>query len=260
MFAMTTGAAHGCREGGQGRHVPAPVPGRRRDRPVRAAAGTVVTTWEPEGTIVSETFDRTFWEERYHGHHRAHGLRPNPYLTAVAGDLAPGTALDAGCGEGAEAVWLATRGWRVTAVDIATAALRRAREHAETLDADVEARIDWVAADLTTWTPAEGRFDLVCSHYVHPAAGQRALVDRLAAAVGPGGALLVVNHHPADRGAAVPHAAAPQTHVTAEEIAAGLDPDRWDVLVAEARSRPVTGPGGHEITIHDAVVHARRRA
>lgn len=95
---------------------------------------------------------------------------------AQAGDLAPGTALDAVCGEGTDAIWLASRGWQVTAVDFATIALRRAREHADTFGADITRRIDWVQADLTSWTPTEEHFDLVSAHYVHPATSPRGTV------------------------------------------------------------------------------------
>lgn len=207
---------------------------------------------------MSEAFDKAFWEERYRGHTTAGGRRPNPQLVAEAADLAPGTALDAGCGEGADAIWLASHGWQVTAVDIATAALRHAREHAETLGADVSGRIDWVSADLTSWTPTEEHYDLVSTHYVHLAASRDALFRRLAAAVAPGGTLLIVGHHPSNRTTGS-HAAAPEVHFTAEEIAAGLDPDRWEIAVAEARTRTATGHDGHEITLRDAVLRARRR-
>lgn len=210
------------------------------------------------GTVVSEAFDKEFWEERYRGHIAACGRRPNPQLVAEAADLPPGTALDAGCGEGADALWLASRGWRVTAVDIATTALRRAREHAETVGGDVTSRIDWVQADLTSWAPTEEHFDLVSAHYVHPATSRDELVRRLGAAVAPGGTLLIVGHHPSDQTTGS-HAAAPEVHFTAEEITAGLDPDRWDIAVAEARSRSATDPDGHEITIRDAVLRARKR-
>lgn len=71
---------------------------------------------------MSEEFGKTFWEERYRGRTTAHVSPPNPQLVTEAGDLTPGTALDAGCGEGADAIWLASRGWQVTAVDIATTA------------------------------------------------------------------------------------------------------------------------------------------
>ncbi|GEL18157.1 class I SAM-dependent methyltransferase [Pseudonocardia asaccharolytica] len=213
---------------------------------------------------MSEEFSKAYWEQRWEqvcrDHAAAvHGRGPNPQLVVEAGDLAPGTALDAGCGHGADAIWLASRGWRVTAVDIATTALRRAHEHAETLGADITSRIDWVQADLTTWAPAEEHFDLVSTHYVHPAAAPEALLRRLAAAVAPGGTLLVVGHHPADPPTTDGHAPPHEACFTAEEAAAGLDPDRWAIVVAESRPRQATGPHGHESTLHDSVLRARKR-
>jgi SAM-dependent methyltransferase len=208
---------------------------------------------------VSEEFGKDFWEERYAGHTAVWSGRPNPQLVAEAEDLAPGTALDAGCGEGADAIWLASRGWRVTAVDFATTALRRAREHAESLDADVAGRIDWTQADLTDWAPPEERFDLVSTHYVHLAASREAFFRRMAASVAPGGTLLIVGHHPLDLQTTIQRPPIPELFFTAEEVAAGLDPDRWDVVAADARPRPATDHDGNEVTIHDAVLRARRR-
>jgi 2-polyprenyl-3-methyl-5-hydroxy-6-metoxy-1,4-benzoquinol methylase len=206
---------------------------------------------------VSEEFGQAFWEERYRGHNTVHDTLPSPQLVTEAGDLPPGTALDAGCGAGANAIWLASHGWQVLAVDIATAALRRAREHAETLDAGIASRIDWRHADLTDWTPAGEHFDLVTAHYVHPAAGRGEMFQRLAAAVAPGGTLLVVDHQPPDPRDS--HAHAPAAHLTAEEVAAWLDPGRWDILVAESRTHSATGHDGDEITFQDTVLRARKR-
>lgn len=207
---------------------------------------------------MSEEFDKAFWEDCYRGHSTAHGWQPNPQLVTEAADLIPGTALDAGCGEGADAIWLASHGWRVMAVDIATAALRHGREHAETLGAAVAGRIDWVQADLTSWTPTEEYFNLVSTHYVHTTTSPEALFPRLAAAVAPGGTLLIVGHHPSDPHSTGSHGSTAEVHFTAEEIAAGLDPNRWDIAVAEARSRSTSGPDGHETTICDAVLRARK--
>ncbi|WP_082159262.1 bifunctional 2-polyprenyl-6-hydroxyphenol methylase/3-demethylubiquinol 3-O-methyltransferase UbiG [Micromonospora sp. HK10] len=196
---------------------------------------------------VSQEFGAAYWEERYrHADGSGHG--PNPQLVTEVADLPPGTALDAGCGEGADARWLAERGWRVTAVDISPTALDRAsrREHT--------GRVDWVRADLTSWAPAERHFDLVSAHYVHPAGSPEELVDRLAAGVAPGGTLLIVGHAP---GESSPHA--PRSHVTAEQLAAGLDATEWDVLVAEVRVRPVRHDG-HGTVLRDAVLRARRRS
>lgn len=207
---------------------------------------------------MSEEFDRSYWEERYRAHAPDPHRRPNPQLVTEAAGLAPGTALDAGCGEGADAVWLASRGWRVTAVDVAATALRQAREHAGTLGTEVADRIDWVRADLAEWTPGERGFDLVSTHYVHLPLAREVLLGRLAAAVAPGGTLLVVGHHPSDPHSGA-HTTAPQAHFTAEEAAAALDPGRWDVRVAEARTRSVTGHDGREITVRDAVLRAQAK-
>ncbi|MEV0339864.1 methyltransferase domain-containing protein [Nocardia sp. NPDC050713] len=201
---------------------------------------------------MSEQLDHAFWENRYRT--TTPHVQPNPHLTVEAAELPPGRALDAGCGEGAEAVWLAAHGWRVTAVDFATAALERARERADIRGPEVADRIDWLTADLTEWTPPESSFDLVCSHYAHPVTGAETLLRRLAPAVAPGGTLLIVGHHPTD---AHSTAHASGVHVTAESLAAKLDPTRWEIMVAENRSRTVTH-GSHQIELRDAVLVARK--
>ncbi|WP_370121768.1 class I SAM-dependent methyltransferase [Arthrobacter sp. MW3 TE3886] len=114
------------------------------------------------------------------------GSAPNPHLVRETGGLAPGTALDAGCGTGAEATWLAARGWQVTGADISGAALAQAAERAEGQSAP--GRVTWVEADLTSWAPG-GRFDLVTTHYAHPAMPQLAFYERISHWVAPGGML-----------------------------------------------------------------------
>lgn len=205
---------------------------------------------------MAEEFDKDYWEQRYRGQATVRTRRPNPQLVTEVGNLTPGRALDAGCGEGAEAIWLAARGWTVTATDIATTALRLARENAREEGGDVAGRIDWVAADLTEWVPAEEQFDLVCTHYVHPSGSWQTLLARLAAAVVPRGTLLVVGHHPSGP----QHAAAADAYLTAEGLAAELAPELWDIDVAEARSRSVTGHEGREATLRDTVLKARKRS
>jgi SAM-dependent methyltransferase len=98
-------------------------------------------------------YDRDFWEERWSQALREHGDRvaqrpPNAHLTAEVGDLRPGRALDAGCGHGSDTLWLAARGWQVTAVDFAATALAYARSTAEAMGPDVAERVDWGKADL----------------------------------------------------------------------------------------------------------------
>ncbi|MGX7829744.1 class I SAM-dependent methyltransferase [Actinokineospora sp. 24-640] len=203
---------------------------------------------------MSEEFDQTYWEERYRSHSVSFHAETNPQVVAEAADLAPGTALEAGCGEGGDAIWLASRGWRVTAVDIAPTALRRGREQAESAGV---AGIEWVHADLTAWTPAAEHFDLVTASYVHPVGPSGALFGKLAAAVTPGGTLLIVGHHPTD-----PHSLAHGSAgmgLTAAEVANDLDPDRWDIVVADTRIRSLTVPDGREVTFHDTVLRARKR-
>lgn len=157
-----------------------------------------------------EGFSPAYWEDRYAGHpghEGAHQAEPNATLVAVAQQLPPGSALDAGCGHGADALWLAAQGWRVTAVDVAGTVIEQARRAAVSADADPTGRIQWVPADLMSWQPAANGYDLVSAHYVHvPAGQQEAFLRRLALAVAPGGTLLVVGHHPADRGPAVARA------------------------------------------------------
>ncbi len=211
----------------------------------------------PGGPITVD--DERAWEERYRSKTGVWSGRPNPHLVAEAAELTPGTALDVGAGEGADAHWLAERGWRVTAVDFSTTALQRAAARAEALGADVAHRLNWVYADLTTG-PIEGHFDLVTAHFMHLPEPQRGVLHaRLAAAVAPGGSLLIVGHHPSDLQTTVPRPPVPELFFTAEEIAASLDPDEWDVVVAEARARVATDPDDREVTIHDAVLLARRR-
>ena len=218
---------------------------------------------------MTDELGRAFWEERYAHHASDHAEGgphpprhhlPNASLVSEADELPPGLALDPGCGQGTDAVWLASRGWRVTAVDFVATALQRAREYAATRDAEVAGRIDWVEADLTTWTPTERRFDLVSSQYVHlPAAPRAALFRRLAAAVAPGGTLLLVGHHPSDRETSIARGEERDLYLTAEDAAVDLDPGAWEILVSEARPRPATDPQGRAVTVHDAVLVARRR-
>jgi SAM-dependent methyltransferase len=203
-------------------------------------------------------FDRTFWDGRWSEVLRDHadvvaGRPPNEYLTATAASLTPGRALDAGCGHGAETLWLAARGWEVTAVDFSETALAHGRSSAAALGAEISGRITWSEGDLGSWTPSIGHFDLVCSLYVHVAGSVEAMVARLASGVTPGGTLLLVGHLPVDpiTGAATP--AAGQVQVTVDAALATLDAPDWEIVLAEDRPRAATGSG------FDAVIIAFRR-
>ncbi|NRQ35490.1 class I SAM-dependent methyltransferase [Nonomuraea sp. NN258] len=204
-------------------------------------------------------FGAEFWEERYRSQPAIWSGRPNPQLVAEAEGLTPGSALDAGSGEGADAIWLSGRGWQVTAVDISAVALERAAAQAGTLGADVAGRIRWTRADLTGWTPDEAAYDLVSAQFMHlPPEPRSRLFARLAAAVAPGGVLLIVGHHPSDLETSVRRPPMPELFYTAEEIAAELDPQRWEIEVAAARPRPAKDAEEREVTVHDSVLRARR--
>jgi 2-polyprenyl-3-methyl-5-hydroxy-6-metoxy-1,4-benzoquinol methylase len=205
--------------------------------------------------------DEQSFEEMYRATDALWSGRPNTQLVAEAAGLAPGRALDVGCGEGADAVWLAARGWQVTAVDFAATALQRAAAGAATAGEEVAARIEWVRADVTQWTPEPGSFDLVSAQYMHlPTEQRRALFARLADAVRPGGQLLLVGHDFSDIAAGAHRPEEPDRFFTAAEVADSLALTAWEVLVAEARPRPAHQHEGEHIEVHDAVVRALRRS
>jgi SAM-dependent methyltransferase len=209
---------------------------------------------------MSESFGQEFWDERYRAHDAVWSGNPNPQLVAEAEGLPPGTALDAGSGEGADAIWLAGRGWRVTAVDWSGVALERAAAQAARLGADIAGRIDWRREDLTAWDPGAGRYDLVSAQYLHMSpAPRQVLYRRLAAAVAPGGTLLVVGHHPSDLQTTVHRPPTPERFFTGDDIAGLLDPPGWEIITNAAAGRTATDPEGRTVTIHDAVLRARRR-
>ncbi len=120
-------------------------------------------------------FDKDYWESHWQQVGGRGAVAANPCLARETSGLVPGTALDAGCGEGAEALWLAGAGWHVTAADISAEVLARAAEAAG--GSAAAERVHWVEADLSTWQP-EDRFDLVTTHYAHPAMPQLAFYAR----------------------------------------------------------------------------------
>ena len=197
-----------------------------------------------------------FWEGHYQRHERRWSGRPNPVLVDVVGSLPAGTALDLGCGEGADAIWLAGRGWRVTAVDASATALERAS--AEAVEAGVEHLIDFQQHDLAHTFPP-GDFDLVSAQYLQsPIEFPRERVLQAAApAVAPGGLLLIVTHASAPSWSW----ASPNHHFpTPEEALAALDldPEPWRTERLDAPERRATGPNGESGTVTDNVIALRR--
>ena len=197
------------------------------------------------------------WEERYASVERLWSGRPNDWLPELATDWEPGTALEIGCGEGADVLWLAERGWQVTGLDLSATAIGRLTGQAERLG--VASRVTGRVHDAGDGLPA-GPFDLVTSFYVH--GGHEpgsldlvALLSDAAARVAPGGHLLTAVH-----------AVNPPWHThhartyTAAELLEGLAEATagWEVVVGEERDRRATGPDGQEGHRADAVVCLRR--
>lgn len=208
--------------------------------------------------MAKPTFDNAYWEHLWSKTLREHAdkiaLRPpNAHLLDEAAALLPGRALDADCGHGAETLWLAARGWQVTALDFSATALAQGRSMAAAAGDDVAGRIRWIEDDLARWTPAPGHYDLVTCLYVHVTGSVEAFVRRMATGVAPGGTLFLVGHRPVDPDTGAATRAANQVQVSVQAAIAALDADAWDVVVAEERPRPVAGTGV------DAVIRARRR-
>ncbi|MDI3406699.1 class I SAM-dependent methyltransferase [Streptomyces cavernicola] len=212
------------------------------------------------GTPASETPDgylgdpgvRAEWDDRYADRQQLWSGRPNGALVAEVAGLTPGRALDVGCGEGADAIWLARGGWDVTAVEVSGVALDRAAVHA----ADAGVPVRWVHAELTEAALPSGSYDLVSAQYpallrTPEGAAERALLSAVAA----GGVLLVV-HHVVDPEHAREAGFDPADYVLPDTVAALLGVD-WEVQVSERRPRVIEGGAGahhHE----DVVLRARR--
>jgi SAM-dependent methyltransferase len=205
-----------------------------------------------------QAFGEDFWNERYGSAQRIWSGEPNPQLVTEIAGRPPGRALDVGCGEGADAIWLARKGWGVVAADISSVALERAAQHARDTDPAVAGRIEWRQVDLLASPPGPGSFDLVSAQFMQlPPEPRTRLFTALIASVRPGGTLLVVGHHPSDLATGVARPPMPELFYSPDEIAALLD-HSWTVGVSEARPRPASTPDGAEATVHDSVLAATR--
>lgn len=205
--------------------------------------------------MVSE-FDQEYWETHWDdATHRDEYVPANPYVQGETASLSRGTALDAGCGAGTEALWLAGQGWQVTGVDISATALATAQARAR--ETGLDARVEWQQADLARWEPNR-HWDLVVTNYAHADIGQLDLYERLAACVAPGGTLLIVGHlhghsHDGPDGEGFPEDAT----TTLDDIAGLFSGTEWRIDASYEQSRTVQR-GDKAVELHDVIVRASR--
>lgn len=204
-----------------------------------------------------------FWESRYAGQDQVWSGKVNGILAEVAATLHPGTALDLGCGEGGDVIWLAQHGWTATGVDLSATAVARGRAAAEHLGLAAETA-QFEVGDLSTWQP-DRMFDLVTCSYLHTfdAAMPRELILRRAVSfVAPGGHLLITSHAAAPPWAK--HSEHSENHKhdfpsPGEELEAlDLDTATWEVVISTTKDREAKGPGGITGTVSDTVTLVRR--
>ncbi|PUA81239.1 class I SAM-dependent methyltransferase [Nocardioides currus] len=195
--------------------------------------------------------DALDWDERY-GDDQLWSGHPNEQLVVEVSDLEPGTSLDVGCGEGADSIWLATRGWCATGIDVSARALGRAARAAEVAGVEVA----WRPIGLEEFDPVT--HDLVIAFYPALLREDGAVIETLLGAVAPGGTLLAVHHAFVDREVALEHGFDPDDYVGHDDLVAALtDRDGWTIELAEQRARTAPeGPGAHHHT--DCVLRARR--
>jgi len=194
------------------------------------------------------------WDARYGARGRLWSGRVNPVLEAGAAELAPGRALDAGCGEGGDALWLASRGWSVLGHDLSAVAVQRATAEAERLG--LQQLAHFAQRDLALEPPETSTFDFVSGQYLHVLPAQRDRLYRgLAAAVRPGGTMLLVLHDRSDLGLGIQRPPA-ETMPDAESLRAFAVGFR-DVVVGR-RARTVALPAGGSAVAHDLVLRAVR--
>jgi SAM-dependent methyltransferase len=195
------------------------------------------------------------WDERYSGEPVWSG-NPNEALVAEVTELSTGRALDVGCGEGADSVWLARQGWHVTALDISPKAVERT----EAMAADAGVQVEGVAAGLLDASLPDASYDLVSALYpalLRTPTGEAE--QRLLDLVAPGGTLLVVHHADMNREHALQHGCDPDDYLSPDDVRAlAVERGGWDVVADERRERGnVLGAGAHHK--NDLVVRLRRR-
>ncbi|MGI8394487.1 class I SAM-dependent methyltransferase [Leucobacter sp. W1038] len=218
-----------------------------------------------------------YWEARYGSAEKMWSGRVNQVLAHTVSEFDPGRALDLGCGEGGDVVWLAKRGWHATGIDISETAIQRARAAAHAAGLTV-AQANFRVADLAALA-AEEQFDLVTASFLHSPVElpREHILRRAAAHVAPGGHLLItahaapppwaadLHHHGSDGQGPGDHSSveheAPEFPLPEDELSAlDLNPEEWDTVIAQTRDREAVAPDGAHVVLTDGIVLVRRRA
>ena len=203
--------------------------------------------------------DSTAWNQRYDGSELVWSAAPNVWVEQLTQNLPTGTALDIAAGEGRNTLWLASRGWQVTAADFSAVALQRARSLAEEQLGPNAGRLVTLEVNVETWVPRARSYDLVLIAYLHLPKARRTSVMRAAAeAVAPGGTLLVVGHDLENltSGHGGPQSA--DVLYSASDIVADIEPAQLVVVRDETVRRLLTDSQGQPAEALDALVLARR--
>ncbi|OZC75096.1 SAM-dependent methyltransferase [Rhodococcus sp. 06-462-5] len=184
--------------------------------------------------------DAADWDRKYEGRELVYGEAPNATLVEVATTLKRGRALDLASGQGRNAIWLATRGWTVDAVDFSSVALTKASRVAASAPRSVRERLTWVHADVTQLS-TEPNYDLVLMFYLHlPPDERRTAVSTAVSALKPDGILMILGHHTANIESGIGGPQEAEILYTPEDLASDIG-SRLTVLTAENRYRDVTG-------------------
>ena len=201
--------------------------------------------------------DAADWDARYAGSPLVWSAGPNRWVRETFTDRTPGHALDLGAGEGRHALWLAGRGWDVTAVDFSAEAIRKARSLQAENAPGTLGRIAWVRADVLTYRHPPRTCAAVLALYLHlPAAERRTVLRAAAEALAPGGTLLVVGHDRTNPAEGVGGPSDLAVLFTAEDVVADLGAlPGLEVRRAERARRPV----GDGVAL-DALVEVVRTA
>lgn len=201
-----------------------------------------------------------FWETKYAMNGQVWSGLPNQALTIALQDIPPGYALDVGCGEGADALWLAERGWTVDGIDLSPTAIDHARSHADKKGAS---RASFEAANFMTWVAAgRKKYDLVVACFLHAPdqASRLRMLNHAAQQVAPNGRFMVVSHAGSHPKALRRNAGNEQASPESERAALGLSDSEWHTEIARIQSRGVSGPEGIRVRLEDSVVLVRRKS